>query len=175
MNLSLRSALFIDGQHLHYTAKNLGFDIDFKRLLSHFSKQATLVRAYYYTIIFQDQEFQSIRPLTDWLDYNGFTVRAKAAKEFDDGEGRRKIKRNIAIELAVDTLEMARHIDQIILMTGDSDFVAVVKAIQRRGVNVTVVSTIQSKVPMISDELRRQADVFLDLNTLKSVLGRSIA
>jgi uncharacterized LabA/DUF88 family protein len=170
-----RLALFIDGQNLHFTAKSLGFDVDFKRLLAHFVAQGTMVRAYYYTTILEDHEFQSIRPLTDWLDYNGFTVRAKTAKEFDDGEGRRKIKRSVAVELAADALEMAKHVDQVVLVTGDGDFRSLVEAVQRRGVHVTVVSTIRTKPPIIADELRRQADAFLELDSLKSEIGRTVA
>jgi uncharacterized LabA/DUF88 family protein len=175
MIVSARLALFVDGQNLHFTARSLGFDVDFKRLLAHFVAQGTLVRAYYYTTILEDQEFQSARPLTDWLDYNGFTVRAKPAKEFDDGEGRRKIKRSVAVELAVDALELARQVDQIILVTGDGDFKSVVEAVQRRGVHVTVVSTLKGKSPMIADELRRQADAFLELDNLKSAIVRMVA
>jgi uncharacterized LabA/DUF88 family protein len=175
MIVSARLALFVDGQNLHFTARSLGFDVDFKRLLAHFVAQGTLVRAYYYTTILEDQEFQSARPLTDWLDYNGFTVRAKPAKEFDDGEGRRKIKRSVAVELAVDALELARQVDQIILVTGDGDFKSVVEAVQRRGVHVTVVSTLKGKSPMIADELRRQADGFLELDNLKSAIVRMVA
>jgi uncharacterized LabA/DUF88 family protein len=175
MIVSARLALFVDGQNLNFSARSLGFDVDFKRLLAHFVMQGTFVRAYYYTTILGDYEFQTVRPLTDWLDYSGFTVRAKPAKEFDDGEGRRKIKRNVAVELAVDALEMAKQVDKIVLVTGNGDFRPVVEAVQRRGVHVTVVSTLRTKPPMIADELRRQADTFLELDDLKSVVGRSIA
>jgi uncharacterized LabA/DUF88 family protein len=175
MDLSRRLALFIDGQNLYFTAKNLGFDVDFKRLLAHFATKGILIRAFYYTTILEEQEFSVTRPLTDWLDYNGFTVRTKLAKEFDDGNGRRKIKRNVAIELAVDALGMARHLDQIVLVTGDGDFRSVVEAVQRRGVHVTVVSTVRTKPPMIGDELRRQADAFLELDDLKNAIGRAVA
>ncbi len=157
-------ALFIDGANLYATAKTLGFDIDYKRLLKEFQSRGTLVRAFYYTAIIEDQEFSSIRPLIDWLDYNGFTVVTKPAKEFDDGEGRRRFKRNMSIELAVDAMELAAHVDEIVLL---------VEAVQRRGVRVTVISTVSSHPPMIADELRRQADVFTDLMELQSKLGRA--
>jgi len=168
-------ALFIDGQNLHFTAKTLGFDVDFKRLLAYFAAQSTLVRAYYYTTIVEDQEFTSIRPLTDWLEYNGFTVRTKPAKEFDDGEGRRRIKRSVTVDLAIDALEMGNYVDHIILITGDGDFRSVIEAVQRRGARVTVVSTLRTKPPMIADELRRQADAFLELDNLKAVIDRPVA
>ena len=120
----------------------------------------------------EDQEFSSIRPLVDWLDYNGFTVVTKATKEYVDSAGRRKVKGNMDIELAVDAMELAEHIDEMILFSGDGDFRSLVEAVQRRGVRVTVVSTIASQPPMIADELRRQADVFVDLATLQPKLGR---
>ena len=165
-------ALFIDGANLYATAKTLGFDIDYKRLLKEFQSRGTLLRAFYYTAITEDQEYSSIRPLIDWLDYNGYTVVTKATKEFIDASGRRKVKGNMDIELAVDAMELAEHVDQIVLFSGDGDFRSLVEAVQRRGVRVTVVSTISSQPPMIADELRRQADVFTDLVELQSKLGR---
>jgi len=165
-------ALFIDGANLYATAKSLGFDIDYKRLLREFHSRGYLVRAFYYTAVVEDQEFSSIRPLIDWLDYNGYTVVTKAAKEFVDQTGRRKIKGNMDIELAVDALEIAGHIDHMILFSGDGDFRSVVEAVQRRGVRVTVVSTISTQPPMVAYELRRQADVFQDIVELQPKIGR---
>ncbi len=171
-NTNSRIAVFIDGANLHSTAKTLGFDIDFKSLLNEFRSRGTLVRALYYTAILEDQEFSSIRPLLDWLDYNGYTVITKATKEFVDGSGRRRIKGNMDIELAVDAMELAAHVDEIVLFSGDGDFRSLVEAVQRRGVRVTVISTLSSHPPMIADELRRQADVFTDLVELQPKLGR---
>jgi uncharacterized LabA/DUF88 family protein len=170
---SNKIALFIDGANLYATSKTLGFDIDYKRLLKEFQTRGDLVRAFYYTAIIEDQEFSSIRPLIDWLDYNGFTVVTKATKEFVDASGRRKVKGNMDIELAVDAMELAQHIDQMVLFSGDGDFRSLVEAVQRRGVRVTVVSTISSQPPMIADELRRQADVFTDLMELQPKIVRN--
>ena len=161
-------ALFIDGANLYAATKTLGFEIDYKRLLKEFQSRGTLVRAFYYTAIIEE-EYSSIRPLIDWLDYNGYTVVLKPAKEFDDGEGRRKFKRSMSMELVVDALELSNHIDQLVLFSGDGDFRSLVEAVQRRGVHVTVVST----MPTIADELRRQADVFTDLVELQSRIGRA--
>jgi uncharacterized LabA/DUF88 family protein len=166
-------ALFIDGANLYMTAKSLGFDIDYKRLLNEFQARGELLRALYYTAVIEDQEFSSIRPLVDWLDYNGFTVVTKATKEFVDSNGRRKVKGNMDIELAVDAMELAAHIEEMFLFSGDGDFRSLVEAVQRRGVRVTVVSTIASHPPMIADELRRQADIFMDLVTLQPKVGRN--
>jgi uncharacterized LabA/DUF88 family protein len=171
---SEKLAVFIDGSSLYYAAKALGFDIDFRRLLMEFSTRGFLVRAYYYTTIPDGDEFQAMRPLIDWLDYNGYAVRAKPAKEYEDGEGRRKIKRNIAVELAVDAIEVAKHVDRVLLFTGDGDFRVLVQAIQRSGVHVTVVSTLRTKPPMLSDELRRQADEFIELEDLRTSIGRAV-
>src|SRR6202051_2428120 len=168
-------ALFIDGANLYATAKTLGFDIDYKRLLTEFQSRGTLLRAFYYTAIIEDQEYSSIRPLIDWLDYNGFTVVTKSTKEFIDATGRRKVKGNMDIELTVDALELAPHLDEIVLFSGDGDFRPLVEAVQRRGVRVTVISTMSSQSSMIADELRRQADVFTDLIELHSKIGRDPA
>jgi uncharacterized LabA/DUF88 family protein len=172
---SNKIALFIDGANLHATCRTLGFDIDYKRLLDEFASRGTLVRALYYTTIIEDQEYSAIRPLIDWLDYNGYSVVTKAAKEFIDANGQVKIKGNMHIELAVDAMELAEHVDQIVLFSGDGDFHSLVEAVQRRGVRVAVVSTISSQPPMIADELRRQADVFTDLTELRSKIGRAPA
>ncbi|TWI76500.1 uncharacterized LabA/DUF88 family protein [Bradyrhizobium huanghuaihaiense] len=165
-------ALFIDGPNLYGTAKSLGFDIDYKRLLSEFQGRGTLLRAFYYTAIIEDQEYSSIRPLVDWLDYNGYTVVTKATKEYVDASGRRKVKGDMRIELTVHAMELAPHVDEMILLSGDGDFRSLVEAVQRRGVRVTVVSSVASQPPMIADELRRQADIFTDLVELRAKVGR---
>ena len=166
-------ALFIDGASLHATSRTLGFDIDFKRLLKEFEDCGSLLRAFYYTSMIEDQEYSSIRPLTDWLSYNGYTVVTKAVKEFTDASGRRKVKGNMDIELAVDAMALANQIDEIVLFSGDGAFRYLVEALQRRGVRVTVISTISTQPPVIADELRRQADVFTDLAGFRSKLSRA--
>src|ERR1700675_1645311 len=167
-----RIAIFIDGPNLHATGKTLGFDVDFRRLLTEFEGRGLLLRAFYYTAIIEDQEYSSVRPLLDWLGYNGYTVVTKPTKEFIDASGHRKMKGNMGIELSAGAMELAEHVDQIMLFSGDGDSRSLVEAVQRRGVRVTVISTISSQPPMIADELRRQADVFTDLVELQSKLGR---
>ncbi len=167
-----RLALFIDGSNLYSAARALGFDIDYKRLLEVFSKRGRLVRAFYYTALMDEQEYSPIRPLVDWLDYNGYTMVTKPTKEFTDSAGRRKIKGNMDIELAVDVMEMAQNLDHVVLFSGDGDFRSLVQAIQRKGVRVTVVSTVRSNPPMAADELRRQADTFIELQDLATEIAR---
>ncbi|HET6620960.1 MAG TPA: NYN domain-containing protein [Dongiaceae bacterium] len=167
-----RVALFIDGANLHAAARSLGFDIDYKRLLKHFQEQCHLIRAFYYTALVEDQEYSPLRPLVDWLDYNGFTMVTKPTKEYTDSMGRRKIKGNMDIELAIDVLEMAAHLDHVVLFSGDGDFRRLVEAVQRKGVRVSVVSTIRSSPPMVADELRRQSDNFIELEELSSLIAR---
>ncbi|MBR0737612.1 NYN domain-containing protein [Bradyrhizobium liaoningense] len=168
-------ALFIDGSNLYATSKALGFDIDYRRLLGEFQNRGTLLRAFYYTTVVEDQEYSSIRPLIDWLDYNGYTVVTKLKEFFDATAGRRKLKGSINVDLAVTAMELAGHVDQIVLFSGDGDFRSLVEALQRRGVRVTVVSTLSTQPPMIADDLRRQADVFIDLAELKPQVGRDPA
>ena len=168
-----RMALFIDGANLYSAARGLGFDIDYKRLLDHFRSKGTLIRAFYYTALLEDQEYSPLRPLIDWLDYNGYSVVTKPAKEFTDATGRRRIKGNMDIELAIDALEIADKLDHLIIFSGDGDFRRLVDALQRKGKRVSVVSTMRSQPPMIADELRRQADQFIDLETMRDIVGRS--
>ncbi len=167
-----RIALFIDGANLYASAKSLGFDIDYKRLLKEFQSKGRLIRAFYYTALVDDQEYSSIRPLVDWLDYNGYSVVTKPTKEFVDSTGRRKVKGNMDIELAVTAMEMANYIDSMVLFSGDGDFRSLVEAVQRKGVRVSVVSTVSTQPAMVADELRRQADEFIDLVTLMPRIGR---
>lgn len=167
-----RIALFIDGANLYATAKALGFDVDYGRLLKAFRKEAYVLRAMYYTVIAEDQEYSSLRPLIDWLDYNGYTIVTKPAREYTDPTGRRKVKGSMDIELAIDVLELAQHVDHIVLFTGDGDFRPLVETVQRRGRKVSVVSTIKIQPPMAADDLRRQADHFIDLATLEKSIGR---
>ncbi|HEY0521916.1 MAG TPA: NYN domain-containing protein [Stellaceae bacterium] len=167
-----RLALFIDGANLYAAARALGFDIDYKRLLEVFGAKGRLLRAFYYTALVEDQEYSPIRPLVDWLDYNGYTMVTKPTKEYTDATGRRKIKGNMDIELAIDVMEMAPYVDHIVLFSGDGDFRRLVEAVQRKGVRATVVSTVRSSPPMVADELRRQADNFLELQELSQSIMR---
>jgi len=167
-----RLALFIDGANLYSAARSLGFDIDYKRLLSLFQSKGRLIRAFYYTALVEEQDYSPIRPLIDWLDYNGYTMVTKPVKEFTDTAGRRKVKGSMDIELAIDVMEMSDRLDHIVLFSGDGDFRRLVEAVQRRGARVTVVSTIRSQPPMVSDELRRQADNFVELQELSQSIMR---
>jgi uncharacterized LabA/DUF88 family protein len=168
-----RLALFIDGANLHGTAKALGFDIDYRRLLNVFSAKGRLLRAFYYTALAEEQDYSPIRPLVDWLDYNGYTMVTKPAKEFTDQSGRRRIKSNMDIELTIDMLEMSAHLEHVVLFSGDGDFRRLVEAVQRKGVRVSVVSTVKTQPAMVSDDLRRQADTFIDLADLQPVVART--
>ena len=165
-------ALFIDGANLYSAARSLNFDIDYKKLLDEFRKRGVLIRAYYYTALVEDQEYSPIRPLVDWLDYNGFTMVTKTAREFTDREGRKRWRGDMDMEIAVDMMELAARCDHMVLFSGDGDFRPLVAAVQRQGVRVTVVSTVKSQPPMASDDLRRQADSFVDLADLSDIIGR---
>ena len=169
-----RVALFIDGANLYATAKSLQFDIDYKRLLGFFRKRSRLVRAIYYTALMEDAEYSPLRPLIDWLDYNGYRVVTKPAKEYTDSLGRRKVKGNMDIELAIDVMQLADNLDHIVLFSGDGDFRSLVAAVQAKGRRVSVVSTLVTRPPMVADELRRQADQFIELSDLREEIGRDM-
>ena len=168
-----RLALFIDGTNLYSVAKALGFDIDYRKLLEEFRKRGALVRAYYYTTLIDDQEYTPLRPLVDWLDYNGYRLVTKPAREFTDSQGRKRWRGDMDVEIAVDMMEMAQAgCDHLVLFSGDADFRCLVQAVQRRGARVTVISTVKSQPPLIADDLRRQADAFVDLADLAEIIGR---
>ncbi|SHL98063.1 Uncharacterized conserved protein, LabA/DUF88 family [Paracoccus solventivorans] len=167
-----RLALFIDGSNLHAAAKSLGFDIDYKLLRQEFERRGKLTRAYYYTALLESEEYSPIRPLIDWLTYNGFAIVTKPAREYTDSMGRRRIKGNMDVELTVDALQLAPHLDHAVVFSGDGDLRPMIEALQRQGVRVSVVSTLRSQPPMIADELRRQADNFIELDALRDIIGR---
>lgn len=167
-----RLALFIDGANLHAAARALGFEIDYKLLRQEFERRGKLVRAYYYTALLESEEYSPIRPLLDWLNYNGFSLVTKPAKEYTDAQGRRRVKGNMDIELAVDAMELAPRLEHAVIFSGDGDFRPLIEALQRQGVRVSVVSTMRSQPPMIADELRRQTDNFIELDALRDIIGR---
>ncbi|MFQ6241772.1 NYN domain-containing protein [Sinorhizobium meliloti] len=165
-------ALLIDGANLFAAAKALGFDIDYRKLLEAFRKRAYLLRANYYCALMEDQEAATIRPLIDWLDYNGYQVVTKPVREFTDSLGRRKVKGNMDVELAIDALEMSKTADHLVIFSGDGNFTSLVVALQRNGRKVSVVSTMATRPPMISDTLRREADHFIELDRLRGEISR---
>lgn len=167
-----RVALFIDGANLYSAARSVQVDLDYKRLLAEVNQRARLIRAYYYTAIVEDQDVSPIRPLIDWLDYNGYKLVTKPAREYTDATGRRRFKGNMDVEISVDMMEAAAFIDHAILFSGDGDFVSLIEALQRKGVRTTVVSTMKSQPPMIADDLRRAADAFVDLVELGPLVAR---
>ena len=172
MTTSIRTAIFIDGPSLYATAKALGFDIDYKKLLTTYRRHGSLIRAFYYAPAFDDAEHRFLRSLLDWLDCNEYTVVTKPAKQDVDSFGRRTMKARMDIDLAVDAMEFAGRMDEMVLFSGNGDFRALVRAVQRRGVRVTVVSTIKRHASTVADELRRQADIFQDLDEMRYLIGR---
>jgi uncharacterized LabA/DUF88 family protein len=169
---SEKTAVFIDGANLYAATRGLGFDIDYRRLSSFFKENTHLLRMYYYSALLDTEDYSPLKPLTDWLAYNGYSLISKPAKEFTDATGRKRIKGNMDIELAIDMLELAPKIEHAVLFSGDSDFRRLVEAVQRQGVRVTVISTIKTNPPMIADELRRQADAFIELFDMQGHVAR---
>ncbi len=168
--------IFIDGANLYAASRGLGKEIDYRLLGDFFASKLGMDvrRSYYYSALLDTEEYSPLKPLTDWLSYNGYYLVTKQAREFTDNSGRRRVKGNMDIELAVNMMEMAPHLDHIILFSGDSDFRSLLEAVQRQGVFVTVVSTIKVSPPMIADELRRQCDQFIDLDNIIGNFQRNV-
>ena len=170
---SEKTALFIDGSNFYAAARSLGMDIDYAKMRAHFAKDARLIRAYYYTALPEDQEYSPLRPLIDWLDYNGYAVVSKLTREFTDPEtGKRRVKGNMDMEIALDMLRLAPQIDHAVLFSGDGDFCRLLEDVQGLGVRVTVVSTTKTSPPMAADALRRMADEFVEMESIRNVITR---
>ncbi|MEO0383118.1 MAG: NYN domain-containing protein [Pseudomonadota bacterium] len=168
-----RVAFFIDGANFYQTARNLNVDIDYRRMLTSFVGEAYLLRAHYYTAMADDQEFSSLRPLIDWLDYNGFQITTKPMREFTDNNGqKRRVRPSLDVDLTVDAMTLGDSVNHIVLFSGDGQYLALVEALQKKGVKVTIVSSLKTTPSMVSDDLRRTADHFLDLADLTDRLGR---
>jgi uncharacterized LabA/DUF88 family protein len=166
-----RLGLFIDGLSLHATSRALGFSIDFKRLLHLFRQKSQLMRALYYTTLIDDDGPNPLRPLIDWLEYNGYTTITKPARQYRDDDSWQP-RSKIDVELAVDAMRLRRLLNHVVLFSGNGDFKALVAALQEGGTRVTVVSTLVTQPAMVADELRRQADQFVDLVDLADHIGR---
>ncbi|MBN8990108.1 MAG: NYN domain-containing protein [Rhizobiales bacterium] len=166
-----RLALFIDGAYLASAAAALGFETDFKRLLQAFRLQGTMVRAAYYSAS-DDQPRAPLRPLLDWLAYNGYTVFGRKIRSYPGPDGVRKKLPRIELEIVIHAMDLSPRIDHMILFSANGDFRRLVAAVQRRGVRVTVVSTLHAPTLIVADELRRQADAFVELRDLRSSLER---
>ena len=169
-----RLALFIDGSSVYNAAKSLGFEIDYRKLKQEFVRRGRMMRMFYYnTLLLEDEEFTPMRPLMDWLGYNGFTVTGKPMRSYS-GSGQNRLKGSIAVELTTDALMMAQHIDHAVIFSGEGDYAYLVQALQRQGVRVSIVSTLKTEHAMVSDELRKQADNFIDLHDLSVDIGRRV-
>ena len=166
-----RTAFFIDGPNLYVATRCLQFEMDYRKLLDYFSSRCHLIRASYYTPLHQDQEYSPRHALANWLDYNGFNVVTPRSREYSN-EGRRKVKNDMEIELVIDAFEAAAHLDHIVLFSGNGDYTRLASSLQGRGKTVSVVSTLLANPPMVSDELRRQVNYFIELKDLREHVER---
>jgi uncharacterized LabA/DUF88 family protein len=166
-----RTALFIDGADLDATCKALGFHVDFKKVLELFRSTTRLIRATYYALYSEQQEYSPVRPLVDWLGYNGYMTMSKPAKEISDSVGRHYVANSIAVELTIDALQLAPALDHVVLFSGSADFRSLLAALQKSGRRVTVISSRKAAERSVSDELRRQCDQFVELDDLRDQIA----
>lgn len=164
-----RFAAFIDGSNFHASTKALQFDVDFEKLLQALRQTGHLVRAYYYTALPDNNEYSPIKRIADWLDYNGYTVVSKPWRDFTNSEtGQRRKKGNMDMELALDMIKIANHVEHVVLFSGDGDFCRLLHEVQDKGVSVTVISSHK----LVADTLRRQADDFIEINQIRHLIER---
>lgn len=166
-----RLAIFIDGQHLFSASRNLGFDVDYRNFLECFRKKGKVIRAYYYAVHVDNGEYSPLKPLTDWLAYNGYALSMRTTTEHTDSQGRRRIP-HTDLEMLADMFGIADHVDHMVIVTGNGGYCRGVSLIQQRGVRVSVLSSIKTDSPMLSDDLRRTCDQFIELQEIKSEFTR---
>jgi uncharacterized LabA/DUF88 family protein len=170
-----RTALFIDGPNLFMAAKLLQTQIDYRSLLTHFNENSNLLRASYYSTVVETpgDQYISLTPLLDFLDYNGYTVVKKMSREYTDAQGNRKAKNHtMKVEMTIDMIELAPRLDHVVLFSGDGDLLMLVDTLKRKGVRTTIVSTVHGETPVISDDMRRIGDSFVDLHAVMDIIGK---
>jgi len=173
VNPGQRVDVLIDGPSFYATTRSLGYEVDYKKFRDHFDEVCDLHRIYYFTAITDNPDDHSpVKPLVDWLGYNGFRTITKPLREFIDPGGRRRTKGNMAVEIATELVNAAEHAEHILLFSGEGDLSYAVDAAQRKGAKVTVVSSLKVDPPAISDDLRRAADRFVDLADVKDLILR---
>lgn len=165
----IKHIVLIDGANMSFAMNAIGRRFDWKKL-RHFFVEADYglcLGLRYYTAIHEraDGE-QPLRKIVDWLSYNGYLVVSKMTKSYENSDGSTRIKGNMDIEMATDMIRFAPRVDKIHLFTGDADFTYAVKAVQDMGVIVDVYSTMQGANSIIGDDLRRQANNYIDIGDL---------
>lgn len=172
---SQRVAIMIDGPNLFNTSKNLGFDVDFKKLLGLFEQNCLLHRAVYFNMLSERDDTTPVKPLVDWLSYNGYKTVTKPFREFTDASGTRRTKGSMHVEMAVEMMNMAQFVEHFVLFSGDGELAYAVNAVQEKGCRVTAVSTMKSDTgSTIADELRRKVNRFVNLDDVKGIIDKSV-
>lgn len=167
-----RLAVLIDGPNFHHAARALALEVDYRRLRDEFQRRGRLMALSYYTVMPDGETYTTLRPLIDWLGYNGYRTVSRVVRETSDTHGSRRGRSAIDMEIAIDALDLAARIDHIVLASGDGVFVPLVRALQRRGLRVSVIATLRAEQPMLADELRRAADSFVDIEDLRPLIAR---
>lgn len=168
-------ALFIDGSNFYATIKELDMNIDYGRVRAYFNKQELLFRAMYFTAVLPDSgENDELRPLVDWLGYNSWIVSTKLVKQYTDRVTNvTRTKGNMDCEITVEMMLLKDSVTHMVLFSGDGDFCHLVRTLQAHGVRVTVVSSKQTQPPMVSNDLRKVCDQFIDLADMRGEFCRS--
>lgn len=163
--LTERIGLFIDGISLQHAANVLQMKLDFKRLLQLFQQRGHLVGANYYSVIPPQPAADTAKPLLDWLSYNGFNVLARSSPHAGDAEN----ILSLAVDISVDAMQRAAHLDHVVLISACRELQSLICALKTMGRRVSVVSTMRGH--STPDELRRHADIFLDLEELRPIIA----
>ncbi len=165
-----RAAIIIDGPNAKASANAAGFQVDYKKLLDFYSQEFDVFRAMYFTALPPRAVEAPIHKLTDWLGYNGYNVISKETKEYEQLDGSVKTKGNMDVEITVHTLELSKHVHELIFFTGDGDFRFLLETVQRSGLRATVIAA----RGVVSDDLRKQADRYVDLADMRNKFDQNL-
>ena len=165
--------LFFDGANTQMAAKALSFEIDYKKLRDGFAERCNVLRSYYFQATPPDgyENYAYVKPLTDFLSYNNYHLITKPFRQFKDADGVVRGKGNMDIEIAIQMMKSMNKADYLFLFSGDGDFKPLLEECQLNGhAQIVVVSTLHSEPPVVSDELRKQADHYIDWANLEPVV-----
>lgn len=168
-----RIGLFIDGYSLYQTVRAMDLRIDYKALRDLFASKGRLNRVQYFATVndHDPDEFNPQRKTFDWLQYNGFDVQTIQTRSFTGSDGEIQYRGNASVLMTCYALKHAEHLDHVVILTGNADFAPLITALQERGTRVTMVSTIKNG-SLCSDQLRRSADDFIDLEDLRQQISK---
>jgi uncharacterized LabA/DUF88 family protein len=156
VNKSQRIGVFVDVQNMYYSARSMyKAKVNFAQLLKTAVSGRELIRAIAYVI--KTDVVKEEKNFFDALENIGFEVNAKDLQVFYGGQK----KGDWDVGIAMDMIELAPKLDAVVLVSGDGDFVPLVRHLKHAlGVRVEVIAFGKSS----ASKLKEACDSFFDLD-----------